>query len=168
MKTTPKMQIGYPEPGDHTRTWEYWQGQAERVDQVVAPAALRATTTTGFRVTGKTAVDWSNKSVEYPSGAWIWNAADKSWTVPYEGLYACTLTAQWNTGDRGKAPRIAQVMVGSEIILYTDPNTQMIDLVEQTMLVKLAAGAKLTAQCDSQGTWCEAVGLVIHRVSTSS
>jgi hypothetical protein len=34
MKTTPNLAIPYPEPGDSTRTWEYWQGMAERIDAI--------------------------------------------------------------------------------------------------------------------------------------
>ena len=34
MKNTTAWQIPYPESGDHTRTWEYWQGIADKVDQI--------------------------------------------------------------------------------------------------------------------------------------
>lgn len=35
MKTTPILNIPYPEPGDNTRTWEYWQAQAERIEAIL-------------------------------------------------------------------------------------------------------------------------------------
>lgn len=45
MLNTPTWQIPYPESGDHTRTWEYWQGIAARVDaclsQVAQPAVVQ-------------------------------------------------------------------------------------------------------------------------------
>jgi hypothetical protein len=36
MKTTPTYALPYPESGDHTRTWEYWQGLADAVDTLLA------------------------------------------------------------------------------------------------------------------------------------
>lgn len=44
MLTTPQG-IPYPEPGDHTRTWEYWQAQAEAIDPKLATVT---DITTGF------------------------------------------------------------------------------------------------------------------------
>ena len=35
MKTTTNYALPYPESGDHTRTWEYWQGLAESVDTLL-------------------------------------------------------------------------------------------------------------------------------------
>lgn len=32
MKTTPYYGFAYPESGDHTRTWEYWQSQVEAIE----------------------------------------------------------------------------------------------------------------------------------------
>lgn len=32
MKTTPNYGWSYPEPADHTRTWEYWQSLATQID----------------------------------------------------------------------------------------------------------------------------------------
>lgn len=36
MKATTNFALPYPESGDHTRTWEYWQGLAEAVDSLLA------------------------------------------------------------------------------------------------------------------------------------
>jgi hypothetical protein len=36
MKSTPIYALPYPEAPDHTRTWEYWQGLAERMETVLA------------------------------------------------------------------------------------------------------------------------------------
>ncbi len=36
MKSTTNFLLPYPESGDHTRTWEYWQGLAEAVDTLLA------------------------------------------------------------------------------------------------------------------------------------
>jgi hypothetical protein len=39
MDTTPVYGWPYPEPGDHTRTWEYWQGQVEAIEATVKARA---------------------------------------------------------------------------------------------------------------------------------
>lgn len=39
MKTTTTYGISYPESGDHTRTWEYWQSLATKVDDLLAGRA---------------------------------------------------------------------------------------------------------------------------------
>lgn len=36
MKATTNFALPYPDPGDHTRTWEYWQGLAQAVDTLLA------------------------------------------------------------------------------------------------------------------------------------
>jgi|SRR5215510_5379247 len=36
MKTTTSYAISYPEAGDHTRTWEYWQSIATKVDDLLS------------------------------------------------------------------------------------------------------------------------------------
>jgi hypothetical protein len=35
IKATPNFGLTYPESGDHTRTWEYWQTTAEQVDTLL-------------------------------------------------------------------------------------------------------------------------------------
>jgi hypothetical protein len=35
IKTTPNFGLSYPESGDHTRTWEYWQTLATQVDTLL-------------------------------------------------------------------------------------------------------------------------------------
>lgn len=36
MRTTTNFALPYPESGEHTRTWEFWQGLAEAVDTLLA------------------------------------------------------------------------------------------------------------------------------------
>lgn len=36
MRNTTNFALPYPESGDHTRTWEFWQGLAEAVDTLLA------------------------------------------------------------------------------------------------------------------------------------
>jgi len=43
MKTTTTYAISYPEAGDHTRTWEYWQAIATKVDDLLAGRAAPLT-----------------------------------------------------------------------------------------------------------------------------
>ena len=37
MLNTPIFNLPYPESGDHTRTWEYWQGLAFAIENALAP-----------------------------------------------------------------------------------------------------------------------------------
>lgn len=41
MKTTPNLAIPYPEPGDHTRLWEYFAKQAGKIDELGVTAAVK-------------------------------------------------------------------------------------------------------------------------------
>jgi hypothetical protein len=45
MKQTTAWQIPYPESPDHTRTWEYWQAIAERVDTCLTTIGNRTVDT---------------------------------------------------------------------------------------------------------------------------
>lgn len=36
MRTTPVWEIPFPEPEEHTRTWELWQAQAERLEELLS------------------------------------------------------------------------------------------------------------------------------------
>jgi hypothetical protein len=44
MLATPILGLPYPEPGDHTRTWEYWQGLAFGIENALAPLIAGALT----------------------------------------------------------------------------------------------------------------------------
>lgn len=53
MKNTPIYGWPYPEPGDHTRTWEYWQNLATAIDntlstQITGPIVTFTPTWTGL------------------------------------------------------------------------------------------------------------------------
>lgn len=64
MQNTPNFAISYPEPGDHTRTWEYWQTQATQLDNLLK-ANRTATFVTSTTITSPT----SSITLNPPAGA---------------------------------------------------------------------------------------------------
>lgn len=67
MRTTPIMAIPYPEPSDNTQTWLYWQGMAERLDQIVPKYAAGLVTIPFANVASASA------SVTFPAGLFTAN-----------------------------------------------------------------------------------------------
>lgn len=54
MKTTTNYALPYPESGDHTRTWEYWQGLADAVDALLYNKFLSVNADGSIRTPGST------------------------------------------------------------------------------------------------------------------
>lgn len=88
MKTTPNRKLPYPEPGDHTRTWEYWQGLAEKLDQWGGPRA-KLRTADSVDIPNARLFDMEFDTAEYDYGG-IWSGSGAKMQAPVAGLYLIT------------------------------------------------------------------------------
>ena len=106
MKSTTNYALPYPESGDHTRTWEYWQGLADAVDQVLAAAKLGKpyafAAALAAKITGPvTNVKVPCDQVSTNKGPFTVNATGV--TIPIKGIYAIRFQAMMAGSADGSA-----------------------------------------------------------------
>jgi hypothetical protein len=155
MLQTPAWQIPYPESPDHTRTWEYWQAIAQRVDacltQIVNPAICVATQTVAQSIpTGAwTSLSFNAESIDTAN---MHNPASLNTriTIPTDGKYllagsVCFVSNA--TGRRGLQWAINGVAnpYGGAVMLPT-LSTSTPAIPSSTLPVQLTAGQYVELQ----------------------
>ncbi len=88
MKTTPIYALPYPESQDHTRTWEYWQALADRLEAVL-PGIDASIAQFSARPSSTPINNWGGPIAVTPvfnRGGFAFAAAGV--TVPYKGVYS--------------------------------------------------------------------------------
>jgi hypothetical protein len=104
MKTTPNYGWSWPESGDHTRTWEYWQSLATQVDTTLKGVDVNAAGTIPFcRATRAAACPtfaagtaWTVAfDTKYDDASGMFNAAGDTITIKKAGLWSLSFQGSW-------------------------------------------------------------------------
>lgn len=102
MRTTTNYALPYPESGDHTRTWEYWQGLADAVDAVLATGRFNKPYAFAAGIAAKMTGPLANAlvvcdQVSTNKGPFTVNASGV--TIPVKGVYAIRFQAMVASGS---------------------------------------------------------------------
>jgi hypothetical protein len=103
MQTTPIYNWPYPEPEDHTRTWEYWQGLAMAIETTIRPKVAENLTVTSV------ASGWSVTASGVKSGSLAAVQIDATPPSSFANVtgnlapnvFICTLPANWRPSNVG-------------------------------------------------------------------
>lgn len=148
MKTTPVYQLPYPESGDHTRTWEYWQALAEKVEAALSgklAEAITIDTNAPLPLTN----NWANiqfNTITYNTlGATV---AAGVITIPTPGLYLISVFARGSHPTAGNLIYLSSTQPGMYGSLPAPVSDRAV-LLSYTMSADLAAGAQVAIASQS-------------------
>jgi len=86
MQQTDLLNLGYPDPTDHTRVWEYFAGMAEHLDAILGQhCKVRRTSAQVIESGGGELVTWQASPWQVPGDAAWWNSAVSATNVIIPG-----------------------------------------------------------------------------------